>query len=170
VFIATQHFKTQTVLKHFGKPSTSEPLGLPSVTLTHAGAITFLRDALTTKQLRIEIFIQERGGGGGTGNSSYKWKLSKEASPGNLSQLEDLLFSGATGQAELLQNPVIMAIRVKANEKSGTTVGIAFADTSAFELGVSEYNDSDLFSNTEVSSRITLEPRHRRETGRLLLL
>lgn len=142
-FIATHHFKTQTVLKYFGKPSPStfEPLGLPSVTLSHAVATSFLRDALTTRQLRVEIYIQEKG-------SSYKWKLSKEASPGNLSQVEDLLFSGGT---DLLQAPVIMAIRVKPSDKSGTTVGIAFADTAAFELGVSEYNDTDLFSNTEVS-------------------
>ncbi|GAA5995539.1 hypothetical protein JCM5350_004028 [Sporobolomyces pararoseus] len=140
-FIATHHFKTQTVLKYFGKPSPStfEPLGLPSVTLSHAVATSFLRDALTTRQLRVEIYVQEKG-------SSYKWKLSKEASPGNLSQVEDLLFSGGT---DLLQAPVIMAIRVKPSDKSGTTVGIAFADTSAFELGVSEYNDTDLFSNTE---------------------
>lgn len=145
-FIATHHYKTQTVLKYFGKPSpkTGEPLGLASVTLSHAVATSFLRDALTTKQLRVEIFEHERGG------TSYKWRLAKEASPGNLSQLEDVLFTGGQVGAELLQNPVIMAIRVKASDKSGTSVGVAFADTSAFELGVSEYNDTDLFSNTEV--------------------
>ncbi|GAA5883128.1 hypothetical protein JCM16303_006105 [Sporobolomyces ruberrimus] len=144
LFVATHHYKTQTVLKYFGKPSpsTSEPLGLPSVNLSHAVATSFLRDALTTKQLRIEIYSQEKGGG-----STYKWKLTKEASPGNLSQVEDLLFGGSG--AELLANPVIMAIRVKGSDKAGTTVGIAFADTSAFELGVSEYTDTDLFSNTE---------------------
>lgn len=30
------------------------------------------------------------------------------------------------------------------------TVGIAFADTSARELGVADFPDNDLFSNTEV--------------------
>ncbi|GAA5944308.1 mismatch repair ATPase MSH2 [Sporobolomyces koalae] len=143
VFVATHHYKTQTVLKYFGHPSpaTHEPLGLPAVSLSHAVATSFLRDALTTKQLRIEIYSQEKG-------TAYKWKLAKEASPGNLSQVEDLLFGAATGQ-ELLASPVIMAIRVKASDKAGTTVGVAFADTSAFELGVSEYTDTDLFSNTE---------------------
>lgn len=132
-------------MKYFGKPSpsTSEPLGLPSVTLSHAVANSFLRDALTTKQLRIEIFTSERGGGTG-----FKWKLSKEASPGNLSQVEDLLFGGSG--ADLLANPMIMAIRLKGNEKEGNKVGVAFADTSQFELGVSEFNDTDLYSNTEV--------------------
>ena len=138
-------------MKYFGKPSPSshpsEPLGLPSVTLSHAVANSFLRDALTTKQLRIEIFTSERGGGTG-----FKWKLSKEASPGNLSQVEDLLFGGANGGADLLANPMIMAIRLKGNEKEGNKVGVAFADTSQFELGVSEFNDTDLYSNTEVRS------------------
>jgi len=142
-------------LKYFGKPSPSshpsEPLGLPSVTLSHAVANSFLRDALTTKQLRIEIFTSERGGGTG-----FKWKLSKEASPGNLSQVEDLLFGGANGGADLLANPMIMAIRLKGNEKEGNKVGVAFADTSQFELGVSEFNDTDLYSNTEVRSLTTL--------------
>jgi len=139
-------------LKYFGKPCPpSEPLGLPSVTLSHAVANSFLRDALTTKQLRIEIWIQEKGG--------FKWKLNKEASPGNLSQVEDLLFgagSGSGGGADLLANPMIMAIRLKGNEKEGNRVGVAFADTSQFELGVSEFNDTDLYSNTEVRSSLSL--------------
>lgn len=32
-----------------------------------------------------------------------------------------------------------------------TSVGIAFADTSSRELGVADFVDNDLFSNTEVS-------------------
>ncbi|GAA6025116.1 hypothetical protein JCM11491_004392 [Sporobolomyces phaffii] len=143
-FIATHHFRTETVLKHFGHPSphTGEPLGLASVTLSHAVATAFLRDALTTKQLRIEIYKSSAS------PAAYKWTLDKDASPGNLGQVEDLLFSARDGH-ELLANPVILAIRVKASDKDGTTVGVAFADTSQFELGVTEYTDTDLFSNTE---------------------
>jgi len=36
------------------------------------------------------------------------------------------------------------------------TVGIAFADTSVRELGVADFVDNDLFSNTEVSSATCL--------------
>ncbi|GAA6064732.1 hypothetical protein JCM10212_000403 [Sporobolomyces blumeae] len=144
IYIATHHFKTQTVVKHFGRPSPDlgEPLGLPAVSLSHAVAQAFLRDALTTKQLRIEIYSNEKGS---SSSSSFRWKLDKEASPGNLAQVEDLLF----GHVDLLQSPVAMAIRVRPNDKHGNSVGVAFCDAAAFELGVAEFTDSDLFSNTE---------------------
>jgi len=59
--------------------------------------------------------------------------------------------------SDLVSAPVVMAIRVnslpvgqgdKAKLKS---VGVAFADTSQRELGVADFVDNDLFSNTEVS-------------------
>lgn len=51
----------------------------------------------------------------------------------------------------MLAAPVILALKlsVKDNVK---TVGVAFADTSRQDMGVSEFVDNDLFSNTEVSS------------------
>ncbi|BGP27056.1 DNA mismatch repair protein MSH2 [Rhodotorula toruloides] len=136
-FVANHHFKTQTVLKYLG----SKEDGLPAVTLSHAVAQAFLRDALTTKQLRVEIWEPE---GGGVGRGSTKWKLAKAASPGNLGPVEDLLFT----YTDLLASPVLVAIRlqVKDNVK---TIGVAFADTSMQELGASEYVDNELFSNTE---------------------
>ncbi|GAA5879435.1 hypothetical protein JCM1840_007040 [Sporobolomyces johnsonii] len=137
LFIATHHYKTQTVIKYLGNPSSTEPQGLPAVNLTPAVAQAFLRDALTTKQLRIEIWESD-------GGKSTKWRLAKSASPGNLGSVEDMLFT----HTDLLAAPIILAIKlqVKDNVK---TVGIAFADTSLQEMGVSEYIDTDLFSNTE---------------------
>lgn len=128
-----------------------------------------LREALTTKQLRVEIWVPEAG----QGKKCAKFKLDKEvscstisalramsdrswkASPGNLQAVEDLLF----GSSDLLTAPIVMAIKVnstaapagtKAKNKS---VGIAFADTSVRELGVADFVDNDLFSNTEVRPR-----------------
>ncbi|GAA6030957.1 hypothetical protein JCM8097_008956 [Rhodosporidiobolus ruineniae] len=142
LFVARTHFKTETVIKQLGAPSEQHPHGLPSVTLSHAVAQAFLRDALTTKQLRVEIWEAENGAGGGKG--TIKWRLGKAASPGNLGAVEDLLFT----HTDLLAAPVILALKlqVKDNVK---TVGIAFADTSLQEMGVSEYVDTDVFSNTE---------------------
>ena len=40
-----------------------------------------------------------------------------------------------------------MRVQVKDGVK---TVGVAYADTSAREMGVAEFVDNDLFSNTEV--------------------
>jgi DNA mismatch repair protein MSH2 len=42
---------------------------------------------------------------------------------------------------------------ISAGDKAKTkSVGIAFADTSKRQLGVSDFVDNDLFSNTEVHS------------------
>ncbi|GAA6018060.1 hypothetical protein JCM10207_006066 [Rhodosporidiobolus poonsookiae] len=141
-FVARTHYKTETVIKPLGAVSEQHPNGLASVTLSHSVAQTFLREALTTRQLRVEIWEAENGAGGGKGTT--KWRLGKAASPGNLGAVEDLLFT----HTDLLAAPVILALKlqVKDNVK---TVGIAFADTSLQDLGVSEYVDTDLFSNTE---------------------
>jgi DNA mismatch repair protein MSH2 len=42
---------------------------------------------------------------------------------------------------------------VKLTSKSNTrTIGVAFADASIREIGVAEFIDNDMFSNTEVST------------------
>ena len=137
-FVATHHYKTQSVIKYLGR-ATSTSKGLPYCSLSPAVAQGFLRDALTTKQLRIEIYESDGG------KATYKWKLGKSASPGNLADVEELLFA----HTDMLAAPVILALKVAV--KDGVkTVGIAYADTSMRDMGVSEFVDNELFSNTEV--------------------
>ncbi|KAL5514499.1 hypothetical protein ACEPAG_2588 [Sanghuangporus baumii] len=144
MYIAMHVFRTQSVLKYLG--SGGKAGGLPSVTMSNNVATAFLRDALTALQLRIEIWTSEGG------KKNTKFKLEKEASPGNLQAVEDLLFVNT----DLLSAPIVMAVKIGAsstiagpsNAKS-KTVGVAFADTSVREIGVSEFVDSDLFSNVE---------------------
>lgn len=117
--------------------------------------------------MRVEIWDGE--GGKKQGN---KWVLGKEvslfydaicadheflmmscipqASPGNIQQLEDLLFSNSDNTS----SPLVMALKLVLKD-GGTTrsLGVAFADASARKLGVSEFLDDEMFSNTEV--RIT---------------
>jgi DNA mismatch repair protein MSH2 len=69
VYVANQIFRTHSVIKHWGKKNNS----LPTVNLSHTVAKTFLREALTAKQLRIEIWIPE----GGKKNTS-KFQISKK--------------------------------------------------------------------------------------------
>ncbi|GAA5902264.1 hypothetical protein JCM8208_007244 [Rhodotorula glutinis] len=141
LYVATHHYKTLTSVKRLGSPTATDPEGLASVTLSHAVAQSFLRDALTAKQLRVEIWEPESGG---VGRGATKWRLAKAASPGNLGPLEDLLFT----HTDLLASPMLVAIRVQV--KDGVkTVGVAYADVSAREMGVAEFIDNDLFSNTE---------------------
>ena len=67
--------------------------------------------------------------------------------------MEDLLFVNV----DLVSAPVVMAIRIASSpsavgssKEKSRTIGVAFADTNTRELGVSEFVDNDLFSNTEV--------------------
>jgi DNA mismatch repair protein MSH2 len=62
-----------------------------------------------------------------------------------LQDVEDLL-----GNMELTTSPVVLAVKlqVKGDQK---VVGVAFADASVREIGVSEFIDNDVYSNFEVS-------------------
>lgn len=138
LYVADTVFKTQSVLKYLGKKSNDG--GLPSCTLSIPAAKSFLRDALTAKQLRVEIWASTDGAGRRTGS----WQVAKQASPGNLQDVEDLLFLNA----DVVSNPIVLALRVKAQD-GVNTVGVAFADATNREMGVAEYAENDLFSNTE---------------------
>lgn len=50
---------------------------------------------------------------------------------------------------DLLAAPILIAIKVATREKT-KVVGVAFADASVRQIGVAEFVDNDLFSNTEV--------------------
>ncbi|GAB1522271.1 MSH2 protein [Rhizoctonia solani] len=138
-FVATHVYHTLSVIKQLGKGKDS----LPSVTLSSTVAKIFLREALTTRQLRIEIWTPE--GGKGKNASGTRWELSRRASPGNLQDVEDLLFSNT----DLESAPIVMAVRLGKKDAGTKMVGVAFADASAREIGVSEFPDNDLLSNFE---------------------
>ena len=72
-----------------------------------------------------------------------QWKVTKQASPGNLQDIEDEL----GGQME--SAPIILAVKVTAKASEARNVGVCFADASVRELGVSEFLDNDLYSNFE---------------------
>ncbi len=161
LYVATHVFRTNSVIKYLGGRA-----GLPSVTLSESLAKSFLRDALTSKQLKVEIWAPEAG----QGKKATKFVLDKEvrlgyyipsseilsicqASPGNLSAVEDLLFVNT----DIVSAPIVMALKIANTPAiSGSAavktkaVGVAYADSSTRELGVADFVDNDLFSNTEV--------------------
>ncbi|KAG6917777.1 hypothetical protein DXG01_001182 [Tephrocybe rancida] len=143
LFVAQHTYHTNSVIKYLGAGGAAA--GLPSVSLKVTVAQMLLREALTVKQLRVEIWVPEPG----QGKKCSKFRLDKEASPGNLQEVEDLLFN----DSDLLSAPIVMAIKLaSAPAGSGSklkTVGVAFADTSVRRLGVADFVDNDLFSNTE---------------------
>lgn len=81
ILVATSVFKTLSIIKYWGGSSSSSSSsgasgskkGLPSVNLSVAAAKAFLRDALTSKQMRIEIW---KGGG----KRSNTWKVDRQVS------------------------------------------------------------------------------------------
>ena len=130
-FIARTVYKTTSVLRQLGK---NDSTGLSSVTMTITVYRNFLREVLFRLGKRVEVW-----GSTGRGN----WKVFKQASPGNLQDVEDELggqFDGA---------PIILAVKVSAKASEARNVGVCFADASVRELGVSEFLDNDLYSNFE---------------------
>ncbi|KAL7422721.1 MSH2 protein [Cryptotrichosporon argae] len=146
LLIADQVFKTTNVIKYLGRPSrssgASSSKGLPSVTISMALAKAFLRDCLTTKQMRVEIYEAESGAGGRANHA--RWALGKVASPGNIAQLEDMLFA----HEDLVANAVSMALKVHVKE-GGRVVGCAFVDVQEKTIGVAEFDEGENFGNTE---------------------
>ncbi|KAJ6167015.1 DNA mismatch repair protein msh-2 [Penicillium chermesinum] len=136
-FIARTVYKTTSVLRNLGR---SESGGLPSVTMTVTVFRNFLREALFQLNKRIEIWVS---GGTGKGN----WKLGKQASPGNLQDVEDEL--GSVGALSMESAPIILAVKISAKASEARNVGVCFADASVRELGVSEFLDNDVYSNFE---------------------
>jgi len=94
----------------------------------------FLREALFKLGKRVEVW---------EGAGRMQFKLKKQASPGNLQDIEDEL----GGQVE--SAPIILAVKVSAKASEARNVGVCFADASVRELGVSEFLDNDLYSNLE---------------------
>ncbi|KAJ7867618.1 DNA mismatch repair protein MutS [Mycena leptocephala] len=152
LYVATHTFRTQSVIKYLGQGGRAA--GLPCVSLKASVAQTLLRDSLTSKQLRVEIWVPESG----QGKRCTKFRLDKEArricfsllsfaSPGNLQAVEELLFGRGS---DLLTPPVVMAIKVVSSSAAKVkTLGVAFADPTLRELGVADFVDNDLFSNME---------------------
>ncbi|TIB04831.1 hypothetical protein E3P92_00067 [Wallemia ichthyophaga] len=135
-YVANTVFKTQKVLKQLSSKKLKQPL--PFLSLNRISAQTFLREALTTRQLKIEIWESEGG------KKAQSYTLIKTASPGNLQPVEDLLFASS----DILTAPISMAIKLSVKEGL-LHVGSAYCDASCRELGLSEFVDNDLFSNVE---------------------
>ncbi|CAD0051528.1 unnamed protein product [Aureobasidium pullulans] len=128
-FIALNQYKTTSVIKQLGR----DP-GLESVTLSQTVFRNFLREALFRLGKRVEIWES-------TGKN--KFTLAKQASPGNLQDVEDEV--GSSMEAA----PIILAVKVLGKASEARNVGVCFADASVRELGVSEFVDNDIYSNFE---------------------
>ncbi|KAJ2558290.1 MSH2 protein [Coemansia sp. RSA 1933] len=133
-YVASVVYKTTTVIKYLGGNASN---GLASCTMSRMVAENFLRDALLRYQLRVEIYAASDSKGSG-------WKVSCTASPGNLQQVEEQLFSNT----EMVSVPVVMGVAFKSSADQ-MHVGVAFVDPAQRSIGVAEFVDNDVFSNLE---------------------
>ncbi|KKK17969.1 hypothetical protein ARAM_007275 [Aspergillus rambellii] len=138
-FIARTVYKTTSVLRNLGR---SETGGLPSVTMSVTVFRNFLREALFRLNKRVEIW-------GSVGTGKGHWKRVKQASPGNLQDVEEELGSVGGGLNQMDSAPIILAVKISARAGEARNVGVCFADASVRELGVSEFLDNDVYSNLE---------------------
>lgn len=99
-FVATNVFKTSSVIKHFA--GTSSEKGLSYVELTRLAAEGLMRDMLMSKQCKIEVYGQDKGKGHST------WKIVRRGSPGNLQDFEDLLFANT----DIHAIPMLLAVKL----------------------------------------------------------
>ncbi|KAJ2753881.1 MSH2 protein [Coemansia pectinata] len=137
-YVANVVYKTTTVIKYIGGNSST---GLASCTMSRIVAENFLRDALLNYQLRVEIYAPQDSGSKQGGSS---WKVSRTASPGNLQQVEELLFANS----EMVAVPLVMAVTFKVTVDQ-MQCGVAFVDPAQRSMGVCEFTDNDVFSNLE---------------------
>ncbi|KAI8885025.1 DNA mismatch repair protein, partial [Backusella circina FSU 941] len=94
VYIATNVSQTTSVIKYWAGDINT---GLKTTIISKKVAEVVLREALMSKQMKIEIWKQSRG----------DWKITHKASPGNLEQVDELLFSNSN----LTLAPVIVAVK-----------------------------------------------------------
>ncbi|XP_064489265.1 DNA mismatch repair protein Msh2-like [Ornithodoros turicata] len=135
-YVCREVFKTMSVLKYLG--SGENKVG--SVCLSKGNFEPLLADLLLVKRYRVEIYRN-------TSSKGNSWTLAVKASPGDLTQVEDLLFTGA---ATLSETRGVLAVSVK-NDGKQQIVGIAHGDAILQKLTVAEFVDDEHFSNLSVT-------------------
>lgn len=93
-YVAKHVYETTSVIQYWYGDHTT---GLPTTKLTNKAAESFLRDLLLNKHMRIEIWKWSQAG----------WQVIRKASPGNLQDVEDFLFSSTN----MTSAPVVLAIK-----------------------------------------------------------
>ncbi|BFZ23354.1 hypothetical protein BsWGS_26393 [Bradybaena similaris] len=133
LFVAKEVFRTSGVVKFIGGSQKLE-----SVSMSKMNFEALARDLLLVRQYRIEVFSNKAG------SKSNDWSLSFKASPGNLSQFEDILF----GNTEISSSGGAIGIKV-AHDDAQLVVGVGYVEPILHTFTISEFADNEQFSNLE---------------------
>jgi len=131
-FAAKEFFKTTTVIKELGNKK------VPSVALSKMNFENFIRDLLLIRQYRVELYRNKA-------SKSNQWELVGKASPGNLQQFEEILFSNI----EMSISAIVMSLKVATDENGQRLIAASFADVSSRQFHVCEFVENEQFSNVE---------------------
>uniref|UniRef100_A0A2P2I8C1 DNA mismatch repair protein MSH2 n=2 Tax=Hirondellea gigas TaxID=1518452 RepID=A0A2P2I8C1_9CRUS len=127
-------FHTNAVIKKRGYGAHE----MDTVFLSRNNFESFVRELLLVKQYRLSIYRQQTQG-------KNDWYEEFKASPGNLTQLEDVLFGGVSEQSS---SAGIMAVKVTA-DAAQKVVGVGFVDVASHVIRVCQFLDTDTFTNLE---------------------
>ena len=89
---------------------------LSYVVLNKANFEKFARELLLIKQYRIEVYVKANQ------EKNNDWLVEYKASPGNLSQFEDILFNSEENVGNCVINIMIMAIKLPSTNVSDDNI------------------------------------------------